>query len=83
MKGTLTRARWEAGTSTGYAKQRVEVQFKTPKGTFAKVRTVTTKAGGTYSTSFKAAKDGCYRVVFKGSKGVAPVTSKGECIDVR
>lgn len=83
VTGTLERARWEAGTSTGYAKQRVEVQFRTPKGTYKKVKNVTTKAGGRYSAAFKATKDGCYRVVFRGSKAVAPVTSAGECIDVR
>lgn len=83
VKGTLSRARWEAGTSTGYAKQRVEVQFRTPEGTYKKVKNVTTKAGGGYSASLKAVKDGCYRVVFRGSRTVAPVTSAGECIDVR
>jgi predicted enzyme related to lactoylglutathione lyase len=83
VKGTLTRARWEAGTSTGYAKQRVEVQFRTPKGTYKKVEHVTTRSAGTYVALVKAAKDGCYRVVFEGSKSVAPVASPGECIDVR
>jgi hypothetical protein len=83
VKGTLTRARWEAGTSTGYAKQRVEVQFRTPNGSYKKLKTVTTKAGGTFSAAVKATKDGCYRVRFGGSKSVAPVSSKGECIDVR
>ena len=83
VKGTLSRARWEAGTSTGYAKQRVEVQFRTPNGTYKKVKNVPTKAGGSYSASLKAVKDGCYRVVFRGSTSVAPVTSAGECIDVR
>jgi hypothetical protein len=83
VKGTLTRARWEAGTSTGYAKQRVELQFRTPKGSYQKIKSVTTKSGGAFATSVKAAKDGCYRVVFRGSKSVAPVTSAGECIDVR
>lgn len=83
VKGTLSRARWEAGTSTGYAKQRVEVQFRTPNGTYKKVKNVTTKAGGHYSAAFRATKDGCYRVVFRGSKTVAQVTSAGECIDVR
>ena len=83
VKGTLTRARWETGTSTGYAKQRVEVQFRTPEGTYKKVKNVTTKSGGAFTASVKAVKDGCYRVVFKGSKSVARVSSKGECIDVR
>ena len=83
VQGILTRARWEAGTSTGYAKQRVEVQFRTPRGTYKKVKNVTTKSGGAFTTSVKAVKDGCYRVVFEGSKSVARVSSKGECIDVR
>ncbi|SDT22373.1 hypothetical protein SAMN04488543_3350 [Friedmanniella luteola] len=83
VKGTLTRARWEAGTSTGYAKQRVEVQFRTPKGTYKKLKTVTTKAGGTFAVGVKATQDGCYRVRFGGSRTVAAVASPGECVDVR
>ena len=83
VKGTLTRARWETAVSTGYAKQRVELQFRTANGSYKKVKTIPTKAGGAFSTSVKAVKDGCYRVVFDGSKTTAAALSQGECIDVR
>ena len=39
--------------------------------------------GGIFSAGVKATKDGCYRVKFGGTRSVAPVASKGECIDVR
>ena len=83
VKGTLSRANWETAVSTGYAKQRVELQFRTTNGSYKKVKTVTTKSAGAFSTSVKAVKDGCYRVVFRGSKTTAAVPSPGECIDVR
>ena len=83
VKGTLTRARWETAINTGYAKQRVQLQFRTPKGTYKSVKSVSTKSGGAYSTSVKAVKDGCYRVVFHGSKTTAAAPSPGECINVR
>ena len=83
VKGTLSRANWETSGSSGYAKQRVDVQFRTAEGSYKKVKTVRTKSGGAFSTSVKAVKDGCYRVVFRGSKTTAAVVSPGECIDVR
>lgn len=83
VKGVLTRADWEAGRSTGYAKQKVELQFRTPKGSFKKVKALRTASGGSFAESVKASKDGCYRVVFTGNATTAPVPSKAECIDVR
>ena len=83
VKGTLTRARWETAVNTGYAKQRVQLQFRTPKGTYKAVKCVATKSGGAYSTTIKAVKDGCYRVVFHGSKTTAAAPSPSECINVR
>lgn len=83
VKGTLTRADWEAGRAVGYAKQKVDLQFRTPKGSYKKVRTLKTGARGTFAESVKVKKDGCYRVVFAGSKTTAAAPSKAECIDVR
>jgi hypothetical protein len=83
VKGTLLRADWDAASHTGYAKQKVELQFRTPKGGFKKVKELKTGRGGSFAESVKASKDGCYRVVFAGSKTTAPAPSKAECIDVR
>jgi hypothetical protein len=83
VKGVLIRADWEAGRSTGYAKQKVELQFRSPKGSFKEVKALRTTSGGAFAESVKASKDGCYRVVFPGNATTAPVPSKAECIDVR
>jgi hypothetical protein len=83
VKGTLLRADWDAASHTGYAKQKVELQFRTAKGGFKKVKELKTGRGGSFAESVKASKDGCYRVVFAGSKTTAPAPSKAECIDVR
>lgn len=83
VKGTLSRADWEKGSSVGYGKQRVELQFRTTGGRYQKVKTLQARAGGTFAQSVKASKDGCFRVVFRGSSTTAPATSAGDCIDVR
>jgi hypothetical protein len=83
VKGVLTRADWEAGRHTGYAQQKVELQFRTPKGSFKKVKALQTRRGGSFAETVKVSKDGCFRVVYAGSKTTAPVPSKAGCIDVR
>jgi hypothetical protein len=83
VKGQLRQASWASGAEVGYAKQRVELQFRTSGGTYKKVKTLQTRAGGAFAESVKASKDGCYRVVFPGSSTAAAATSAGECIDVR
>ena len=83
VKGVLTRADWERATDVGYAKQKVELQFRTPKGSFTKVRTLQTRSGGAFAETVKVSKDGCYRVVFAGSATTAAAPSPAECIDVR
>ena len=83
VKGVLRSTSWTTGAQTGLAKQKVDLQFRTSGGTYKKVKSLQTRAGGTFAESVKAAKDGCYRVVFGGSSTTAPATSPGECIDVR
>ncbi len=83
VKGVLRQTSWSAGAEQGYAKQRVDLQFRTTDGRYKKVKSLQTRRGGTFVESVKAVKDGCYRVVFRGSKTTAPATSAGECIDVR
>jgi hypothetical protein len=83
VSGVLSRANWEAGRDTGYAKQKVDLQFRTTKGTFKKVRTLQTRSGGAFAEKVKVDRDGCYRVVFTGNTTTAPDPSKAECIDVR
>jgi len=83
VRGVLRQASWETGTEVGVAKQRVELQFRTAGGSFKKVRSLQTRSGGAFAEAVKVSRDGCFRVVFSGSRTAAPATSPGECIDVR
>jgi len=82
VRGVLSRADWEKGGLAGYAKQRVELQFRTPEGAYRKVRAVKTGSGGAFAESVKVSKDGCYRVVFTGDATTGADPSTGECVDV-
>ncbi|CAA9335440.1 MAG: FIG01125793: hypothetical protein [uncultured Friedmanniella sp.] len=82
ITGALTRANWETGKYTGYTSRTVQLQFRTPGGSYAGVKTVTSGSGGALKTTVTAAKDGCFRYVFPGSSTTAKVTSVGDCVDV-
>jgi len=83
VEGALVRADWESADYTGYAKQRVELQFRTTTGSYKKVKSVNTRAGGRFTTTVKATRDGCFRVLYAGSKTTAAAPSTAECLDVR
>ncbi len=83
ITGALTRANWETGRYAGYTARDVQLQFRTPGGSYARVKTVTTGSGGALKATVTAAKDGCFRYVFPGSSTTVKVTSVGDCIDVR
>ena len=82
ITGALTRANWETGRYAGYTARDVQLQFRTPSGSYAKVKTVTTGSGGALRTTVTAAADGCFRYVFPGSTTTVKVTSVGDCLDV-
>jgi hypothetical protein len=83
VKGKLTRADWNALKYRGYGTRKVQLQWRSPNGSYGVVKTVTSAANGDLKTTVKAAKDECFRFVSKGSTSTAPVTSNGDCIDVR
>ena len=83
VKGKLTRASWDSMHYRGYGKRTVELQRRTPHGTYKLVKKVTTAADGSIVTKVKAKSDGCYRFVFRGTGTTRKVTSKGDCVDVR
>jgi hypothetical protein len=83
VKGTLTRADWQAAKYVGYTQRKVQLQFKPTNGAYAAVKTVTSGSGGSLRTSVTANRDGCYRFVFAGSSTTSKVTGAGDCIDVR
>ncbi len=84
VKGKLTRANWGSGTYTGYAGQKVTLQFKA-KGTstYKTLKTVTTGTGGALSTTTKATKSGAYRFVFAGTSTTAAKSAVGDYVEVK
>ncbi len=84
VKGSLTRADWNAGRYAGYQGQKVTLQFKAKGASaYTDVKTVTSGTAGALSTTVKAAKDGTFRYVFAGTSTTAAVKSAGDFVDVR
>jgi hypothetical protein len=84
VKGSLTRADWNAGRYAGYRGQKVTLQFKAQGASaYTDVKTVTSGTAGALSTTVKAAKDGTFRYVFAGTSTTAAVKSAGDFVDVR
>ena len=71
VKGQLKRADWDKRQYRGYRHRKVELQWRTTKGSYQTLKTVTTKAGN-LKTTVKASLDGCFRYVFTGSSTTAP-----------
>ncbi|MFE7764002.1 hypothetical protein [Streptomyces sp. NPDC057438] len=84
VKGTLTRADWDARRYAGYKGQKVTLQFKARGATaYTDVKTVTSGTAGALSTTVKASQDGTYRYVFAGTSTTSAVKSAGDFVDVR
>ena len=76
VAGALARANWQAAAYGGYAQQPVQLQFRARGGSYTKVTTMVSRSGGALTTTVRAAKDGCYRLVYAGSATTAKVTSR-------
>ncbi|MDX3584327.1 hypothetical protein OG920_15765 [Streptomyces europaeiscabiei] len=84
VKGTLTRADWDASRYAGYKGQKVTLQFKAKGATaYTDVKTVTSGTAGALSTTVKASKDGSYRYKFAGTSTTAAKTSAADFVDVK
>ena len=83
VRGQLDRADWDALAYRGYGGREVQLQWRSPKGTYRTVKTVTSAKSGSVTATVKAARDGCFRFAFKGSTTTAAASSAGDCVDVR
>ena len=77
VRGKLTRANWDTLHYGGYGKQTVELQWRSPNGSYHLVKRVTGAVDGTVRATVKAGQDGCFRFVFKGNGSTAPVIGQG------
>jgi hypothetical protein len=83
VRGSVRRANWQTLHYAGFGKQKVELQWRSPKGTYHRVATVTSARDGSLKAKITAKRDGCFRFVLTGSASTARGTSKGDCVDVR
>lgn len=84
VRGRLVRADWNVDRNVGYAEQRVQLQRRTPAGSYRTLRTVRTDREGRLRTTLRAlSTERCYRWRFAGSATTASVASFGDCVPVR
>ncbi|MGY5114320.1 hypothetical protein ACWC2H_00330 [Streptomyces sp. 900105755] len=84
VTGKLTRADWNTGKYTGYASQKVQLQFR-KKGstTYTTLKTITAGTGGALKTTTKATVDGYYRYSFATNATTGASTATGDYVDVK
>jgi hypothetical protein len=89
IKGQLQRASWNSLKYLSHYSAEPTLQFRTKTGSYLNIETMFWDAApgfgdvGGYYTEVKAAQDGCFRMVYKGSRTTGAVTSTADCIDVR
>lgn len=84
VTGKLTRADWNTGKYTGYASQKVQLQFrKKGSNTYTTLKTITAGTGGALKTTTKATVDGYYRYSFATNATTGATTAAGDYVDVR
>lgn len=83
IAGALTRASWDDWKYHGFASHPVDLQYRTPTGSYKTLKTITSSSTGSLKTTVKASADGCFRFVFRGSPTTPPATGVGDCVDVR
>ncbi|MFF5143188.1 hypothetical protein ACFY6U_26230 [Streptomyces sp. NPDC013157] len=84
VTGKLTRADWNTGKYSGYASQKVQLQFR-KKGstTYTTLKTITAGTGGALKTTSKATVDGYYRYSFATNATTGASTATGDYVDVK
>jgi hypothetical protein len=83
VRGKLERANWDRLRYYGYGQRQVDLLFRTPSGSYHKVKTVTTASDGSIKTTVKAAEDGIFAFSFAGSSTTGSARSTGDSVDVR
>jgi len=83
IKGRLLVANWEAGRYTAANGRSVAIQFRTPTGSYATVKTVRTGGTGWVDTTVTAKRTGVWRVVYSGSSIAGPAVATGDGVKVQ
>lgn len=84
VTGALTRADWNTNTYTGFAAQKVALQFKkSGSSTYTTVKTVTTDSAGKLRTTTTANASGTWRWHFAGTGTTSPATASGDAVALK
>jgi hypothetical protein len=82
IKGRLLVADWTADAYRGYAHRTVQVQFRTPTGSYATVKTVHTGSTGWVRTTVTAKRTGVWRIRYGGNSVAGSALSVGDAVGV-
>ena len=82
VKGRLLVADWSNDRYRGYGSRTVSVQFRTPAGTYATVKTAKTAADGWLRTTVPARTTGVWRVVYGGNTVAGSAVVAGDAVQV-
>ncbi|MFD8307231.1 calcium-binding protein [Streptomyces sp. NPDC059690] len=84
VTGALTRADWNTNIYTGFAAQKVALQFKkSGASTYTTVKTVTTDSAGKLRTTTTANASGTWRWHFAGTGTTSPATASGDAVALK
>ncbi|WAZ22478.1 hypothetical protein STRCI_003733 [Streptomyces cinnabarinus] len=85
VTGKLTRASWDSNKYVGLPSgQKVTLQFrKAGTSAYTNVKGIKTTTDGALKTTVTAVEDGYYRFTYAGITSTAPVSAKGDAIDVQ
>ena len=82
VRGRLLLANWDARNYGAYANRTVALEFRTPAGSYARVKYVKTSSTGWVNTTVTASKTGAWRLRYGGNTIAASATSAGDSVKV-
>jgi hypothetical protein len=82
VQGKLSLANWDTARYDLHRYQGVKVQFRTPTGTYATVKTISTSYDGWARTTVTAQRTGYWRLVYDGNSISGPVATVGDSVQV-
>jgi hypothetical protein len=83
IKGRLLVVDWNKEAYVPYASRTIQVQFRTPNGTYKTVKTVKTDRNGWVNTTVTAATTGVWRLHYGGNSTAAGSVPVGDSVQVR
>ena len=82
VTGRLLVVDWTNGRYVPYANRGVAVEFRTPTGSYTRVKAVTTDATGWVRTTVPADSSGTWRLRYGGNTVAGPAVTVGDAVQV-